>query len=157
MKNSGFTLIELMITIAIIALLTSIIITSAGPSRSKSRDLKRISDMGQLQLALELYFDRCKHYPITLETGNSANVCTVSSGASVNVDTYISQIPTAPSPSTYTYITDSAHDDYVLYTTLENAVDAQKDSLSDSHKPSFASAIACYSATNLLSYCLGPK
>jgi prepilin-type N-terminal cleavage/methylation domain-containing protein len=62
-KDAGFTLVELMVVIAIIAILTGIITTNFTSSRAKARDAKRISDLGHIQLAIELYFDRCKQYP----------------------------------------------------------------------------------------------
>ena len=72
-KTKGFTLIELLVAISIIAILTAVIITSMSSSRPKARDAKRISDVAQLQLALEQFFDRNNYYPQTLDalvTGN---------------------------------------------------------------------------------------
>src|SRR3954464_9740768 len=63
-SQKAFTLIELMITVAIIALLTAIILTNLNQPKVRARDAKRVSDIGQLQLALELFFDRCNRYPI---------------------------------------------------------------------------------------------
>jgi prepilin-type N-terminal cleavage/methylation domain-containing protein len=63
-KNTGFTLVELMVVISIIAILTGILTTNFTSSRAKARDAKRISDLGHIQLAIELYFDRCKQYPV---------------------------------------------------------------------------------------------
>lgn len=58
LKNKkGFTLIELLVVIAIIGVLASIVLASLQNARAKSRDARRITDLKQLQLALELYFD----------------------------------------------------------------------------------------------------
>ncbi len=54
---SGFTLIELLVVIAIIGVLASIVLASLNSARQKSRDARRIADVKQLQLALELYYD----------------------------------------------------------------------------------------------------
>jgi prepilin-type N-terminal cleavage/methylation domain-containing protein len=69
-KNSkkGFTLIELLVVIAIIGILSSVVLASLSTARQKSRDAKRISDLGQVQLALELFFDRIQSYPSTTPT-----------------------------------------------------------------------------------------
>lgn len=66
-KNKrGFTLIELLVVIAIIGILASVVLASLNTAREKSRDAKRISDVKQLQLALELYFDSSTTgYPVS--------------------------------------------------------------------------------------------
>lgn len=59
----GFTLIELLVVIAIIGLLSSVILASLGGARAKGRDARRIADIRQLQMALELYYDTNNKYP----------------------------------------------------------------------------------------------
>jgi prepilin-type N-terminal cleavage/methylation domain-containing protein len=53
--NRGFTLIELLVVIAIIGLLSSVVLASLSSARQKSRDAKRLTNVRQLQTALELY------------------------------------------------------------------------------------------------------
>lgn len=66
-KIGGFTLIELLVVIAIIGVLASIVLASLNNARRKSRDARRVTDIKQLQLALELYFDgQNSQYPIAL-------------------------------------------------------------------------------------------
>lgn len=62
-KNKGFTLIELLVVIAIIGLLASIVLVSLNSARGKARDVKRISDLHQIVLALEMYYDDHGYYP----------------------------------------------------------------------------------------------
>ena len=83
----GFTLIELLVVIAIIGLLASIVLASLNTARQKGRDAKRVADIKQLQLALELYYDANSAYPVSI---TSANLVTPG---------YISVIPTDPSTS----------------------------------------------------------
>ena len=65
-KNRGFTLIELLVVIAIIGILASVVLASLNSARQKSRDARRVSDIKQLQLALELYFDANRSYAVAL-------------------------------------------------------------------------------------------
>jgi len=65
-SGKGFTLIELLVVIAIIGLLTSVILVSLNDARRSARDGKRIGDVKQLQLALELYYDSQSSYPTSL-------------------------------------------------------------------------------------------
>ncbi len=53
--KSGFTLLELLFVVAIIALLSSIVLSSLAIARARGRDTKRISDLRQLRNAIELY------------------------------------------------------------------------------------------------------
>jgi type II secretion system protein G len=63
---AGFTLIELMVVIAIIGILASIITVSLQSSRAKGRDAKRLSDVRTIQLALEEYYNDNGYYPSSL-------------------------------------------------------------------------------------------
>jgi len=62
-RQKGFTLIELLVVIAIIGLLATIVMVSLNTARQKARDARRISDIRQLQVALQLYYDSYGHYP----------------------------------------------------------------------------------------------
>jgi type II secretion system protein G len=62
-KNKGFTLIELLVVIAIISLLSSVVMASVASSRMKARDAKRVEDLRQIRVALDLYLDDHGYYP----------------------------------------------------------------------------------------------
>lgn len=99
-KNKGFTLIELLVVIAIIGILSSVVLASLNSARQKSRDAKRVADMKQLQLALELYYDaNSSTYP-TAATAGGTNIATALTGLA---STYIATLPSDPSSSTYEY------------------------------------------------------
>lgn len=66
MRTRGFTLIELMVVIAIIGLLASIITISLVSSKAKGRDAKRVADVRTIQLALETYYNDNGTYPVTI-------------------------------------------------------------------------------------------
>jgi len=82
----GFTLIELLVVIAIISILSSVVLASLNSARQKGRDARRVSDMKQIQLALELYYDNNSQYPTN---GYSALTAALNG-------TYISTTPNDP-------------------------------------------------------------
>jgi prepilin-type N-terminal cleavage/methylation domain-containing protein len=155
--SQGFTLIELLVVVVIITILSGIIYVNFSSSRGKARDAQRVSDSGQIQLALGLYFDRCSQFPSTLAT-SANNGCPTG----ISMASYIAQIPIPPkSPlaqASYGYIVDNSTTptDYVVYTQLEYYNSVLLNSLSNANKPSYASAVNCYSSGNLY-YCKGPR
>jgi len=66
----GFTLIELLVVIAIIGILSSVVLASLNTARVKARDARRISDIRQIQLALEVYYSDNNNYPTGLTVAN---------------------------------------------------------------------------------------
>lgn len=66
-KKRGFTLIELLVVIAIIGILSSIVVTSLGSNKGKTRDALRKGDIKQIETALDLYFVEKYEYPATLD------------------------------------------------------------------------------------------
>ncbi len=103
-NNKGFTLIEMLVVIAIIGLLSSVVVIGLGGSRSKARDARRIADIQQIQNALELDYDPATGYPTTIPTGAPT---------------------TDPQDKPYQYAADSATLGYKLGICLEEADQAQ--------------------------------
>lgn len=54
-NNNGFTLVEILVVVSIIALLSSALFASFSQARAKARDSKRVQDLLEVQKALELY------------------------------------------------------------------------------------------------------
>ena len=91
----GFTLIELLVVIAIIGILSSIVLASLNSARKKGRDARRVSDVKQLQLALELYYDSTGSYPDGTVYATAL--------ADLTSNSFISALPSDPSSGTASY------------------------------------------------------
>lgn len=88
-NKGGFTLIELLVVIAIIGLLSTLSILALNTARARARDARRVSDVKQVQTALEMYYNDVGDYPATAAPGASI---TSPNG------TYLRVIPTPPTP-----------------------------------------------------------
>lgn len=106
-KQKGFSLIELMVVIAIIGLLASVVLASLAGARTKSRDTKRKADIAQLSKALEEYYTANNGYPTTgsvwFGTSASGGSKTTSGGTAYIpglTPTYLSLLPLDPLQAT---------------------------------------------------------
>lgn len=114
-NHYGFTLIELLVVIAIIGILATVIIVSLNSAKTKARDSKRIADLKQIQLALEMYYNDYGHYPIrhayTTSADCGSNWCVLAT----DLANYVSSLPIDPRglQDTYRYYYDGGEsDDY---------------------------------------------
>ncbi len=118
-KNRGFTLIELLVVIAIIGTLATVVLVSLNEARSKARDVRRLADLRQLALALELYYDTSGAYI------DSGGVCVVANEANMGDLTpdYIGSMPADPGATTeYYYGAATDEQAYVLRAVMEGTV-----------------------------------
>ena len=132
-QRKGFTLIEILIVVAIIGILASVVLVGLGPTQKRARDTRRISDLRNIQTGLELYYNANGKYPAA-GTGN-----TVPRTALLTVT---SNIPHDPSNSTkeYTYATDVGQTSYVLEADLEVSGNP---AFNDSPSPSPIPGVTC--------------
>ena len=125
MKKNGFTLIELIVVIAILGILATIGLTSFQTSQMKSRDAKRKSDLEQVQRALEAYMNDYGNYP----AANAGEINRFSWGGEMKdaKDTlYMKELPKdSRGDPEYCYLTAAAapYTYYKLYAKLENSQD----------------------------------
>ncbi len=132
-RTEAFTLIELLIVIAILGILATIGIISFTSSQAKGRDAKRKTHLSQIAQALELYYNDKGKYPNVDASGNirgcgtdAVNTCTWGASAFSNTTTgtiYMTELPTDPSSYRYYYIGTSSGTTYKLYAYLENSKD----------------------------------
>lgn len=122
--QDGFTLLELLIVIIIIAVLGLIIVPGLASGPKRARDVKRKNDLGVVQTALSTYFNDNNSYP----GGDYATL-----GKSL-VNVYIPNMPVDPKASqSYSYTpsptgcspSGTACASYTLDARLENDKDPQ--------------------------------
>lgn len=61
--KKGFTIVELLVVVAIIGLMASTVLAILSGVQKDARDKKRIEDLTQLEKALELYYTDHQYYP----------------------------------------------------------------------------------------------
>ncbi|MDP2741596.1 MAG: type II secretion system protein [bacterium] len=125
--RKGFTLIEILIVTAIIALLASSVLIGFAPAQRQGRDARRIADLRQVQNALEIYYSKCGYYPGSAQAGAPCGnftqistwgaLSTALTGSSIGVY----KVPNDPSSGkTYFYGTDNIGSSYVIAASLED-------------------------------------
>ncbi len=114
-KNSGFTLLEMLIVLGIIAVILSVLSVSFATTQKKSRDAKRKGDLKSLQSGLEQYYSTCNYsYPASLGTS-------VACGSTPAV---ISSIPADPRTGATPVYTPTGTEGFSICTTLESETPA---------------------------------
>lgn len=128
MNKRGFTLIELLVVIAIIGLLSTLAVVALGGAREKARDSKRLSDLKQIQTALELHYTENSSYPIeatAVTLGASSTACLNTANgfttAGCAEPVQMGLVPADPGTGTYTYQSASGTT-YTITATLEGDV-----------------------------------
>lgn len=137
-RGRGFTLIEILIVIAIIAILASVILVGLGPTQREGRDSRRISDLAEVQNALELYYNHCGWYPgggsgdcgawsaTGGESGGAAAYTAMVAEVEATTEIGITQLPVDPTNSgnlVYQYESVTPNS-YTLAATLEDTGNA---------------------------------
>lgn len=130
-SQSGFTLIEILIVMIIIAFLASLSAGSFQSSQRKSRDARRRGDLHTLSTALEAYYNDKGEYPnSTVDNKISGCGSSCDWGARfydadvINGTVYVEKLPSDPSTGRgfkYAYVSDGTA--YQIYARFENEED----------------------------------
>ncbi len=118
-KIRGFTIVELLVSLAIIAMLFSAVLALTGDARQKARDSQRMSDVREISKALALYTVDTGSFPIETTAITITSDDAVSTA--LEAEGVISETPTDPThPTTvYTYQSSSNGDTYIVSFCLE--------------------------------------
>lgn len=155
-KKRGFTLIEMLLVVSIIALLASMILVGLGGARAKARDSRRIADLHNIQNALELYYAKYGFYPETQSDWQAfTNVLT-----SPTIGIGITQVPKDPLTNvgwSYQYARCGDGVDYTLKAKLESKDPALDDDI-DNDYPTGVNlcGLDCGTHTGDTIYCIKP-
>lgn len=77
-KSEGFTILELLVVMAIAAMILSFVMVNISNSKKRARDSRRETDIKQIQNALSIYAVNRKLYPVCSSEviiGGSADTC----------------------------------------------------------------------------------
>jgi type II secretion system protein G len=97
MKNQrGFTLLEMMVVVAIVAILAAILIPNFTRARAQSQTAACMSNVKTIATALELYFTDHQNYP-------AATKANVDTGFVTTMNGYLSQVPVDPAAGSTSY------------------------------------------------------
>ena len=124
LKNKkGFTIVEILVVVFIIAILSSLAVISFDTVRKNNRDSKRLADISELKLALENYRLFEGGYPTSITPGNSLV-------GSTTGNIYLNPVPVndayqdiSCSQSSYYYTLASSTDYYTILFCLEKNID----------------------------------
>lgn len=113
----GFTLIEVMVVVVILAILATIVVPKIMDRPDDARIAKAKQDIRAIESALKLYKLDNMHYPTT-DQGLEALVKQPSSGPSANnwrKGGYLDSLPIDPWGHPYQYLSPGQHGDFDLY------------------------------------------
>ena len=108
--SRGFTLVELIVVIAVIGFLASVVFALLADARLDARDKKRIEDVKQVERALNLYANDNNHFPREAE-GANGDTATNNTFLTL-IEPYLQGVPIDPvgkGNSTFYYYYDGAH------------------------------------------------
>ena len=165
---SSFTLIELLIVVAIIGILAALIIVSVTSAAAKARDIKRQEDLRNIQKALEMYYTSNGSYPSTGGAWQGASCNNSSSnhfGTNMTISgsngyvpnvapTYIPILPLDPRSGTiacggdlyggcYLYKSDGINYKILAYEDVETTTPTQTNALQDFWDPGGSGGRGC--------------
>ena len=121
MKNKGFTLLELLVVIGIMAILISLVSVSYTNAQKSSRDARRKQDLKIIQNAMEQYYTQSSYNypPSTNCSGNSCSAISSYIQGGVPVDPINGTVVTTVGTKDYMYAYASSASGYTVTAQME--------------------------------------
>ena len=128
-KDGGFTIVELLIVIVVIAILAAITIVAFNGIQKRGSDSQRKSDIAAITKALELYYIDNGRYPAGSGSGTINGSWSTTADASwQNLATalapYATKLPTDPISTPAAAVTSGAGYNYAYYANTSTFCDA---------------------------------
>ncbi len=120
LNKKGFSLVELLVVITIIAILSVTAYVALGGQTTKAKNSRRSQDLSAIQSAVEIYFAENGKYPDQLDDGNT------SAPENDLVPKYMPKMAVDPNGDNYLYGVTSTKKKYQLAATIENNDDTFK-------------------------------
>lgn len=115
-KQAGFTLIELMVVVVILAVLAAIAVPRLMDRPDEARIVKAEQDIAAISSALKLYKLDNFQYPTTDQGLEALVTQPTSEPQPQNWKAYMDQLPKDPWGRDYLYLQPGEHGDFDLYT-----------------------------------------
>lgn len=128
--NLGFTLMEIIIAMAIFAIVTGALLGNFFTSLTKGRDSRRKQDLDLVSKSLELYYNDHKAYPLKVSFPAWGTLFWD------GTTTYMQKLPEDPKKASgysYYYDSDATGSLYKLYGCIENTKDSSPNFKSDGY------------------------
>lgn len=113
-NQRGFTIVELLIVIVVIAVLAAVGLVAYNGVQQRARDTKRAADIDNVKDMLEIYKAQTGTYPAVCPGGDNAG-CSLSLLSTPLVPSYMPAIPSDPGSSTYHYVKGTGTESYAIY------------------------------------------
>ncbi len=97
-NKKGFTLIELMVVIAIIAILATAVFVALSSARERARDANRVMGIGQIRSLAEVEFARNQHYGNLKDNPEVLQIKAVEENQEKNMEVHV---PDGAEPDNY--------------------------------------------------------
>jgi general secretion pathway protein G len=118
--SKGFTLMELLIVIAIIGILVTLSGMTYTKVQEQSRDARRKADLELIKSGIEIYKADCNAYPGSLTVNTALVGSGTPTGCSAS-NTYINLVPADPKPTTRNYVYRTVGSGFEICASLEES------------------------------------